>query len=143
MEMVVIGALSTFAVWIIGVPAPLALGLIAGVGEFITYLGPLLAAIPAVLVAVTKSPEAPLWTAVAYLLIHQIEGSLIAPLIQRRMVMIPPAVILLGIVSITYLFGSVAIVFAAPIVVVIFAAVNLIYVRDTLGEKTALTRKLR
>jgi hypothetical protein len=52
-------------------------------------------------------------------------------------------VMLLGIVSITYLFGSIAIIFAAPIVVVIYAAVSLIYVRDTLGEKTALTRKLR
>jgi predicted PurR-regulated permease PerM len=142
-EMILIGALSTLAVWIIGVPSPLALGLIAGVGEFIPYLGPLLAAIPALLVAITKSPEATLWTAIAYLVIHQIEGNLVAPLIQRRMVLIPPAVMLLGIVSITYLFGAVAIIFAAPIVVVIFAAVSLLYVRDTLGEKTALTSKLR
>jgi hypothetical protein len=50
---------------------------------------------------------------------------------------------LLGIVAITYLFGAVAIIFAAPIVVIIFAGVNLLYVRDTLGEKTELTRKLR
>lgn len=143
LEMVLIGALTTVVVWMIGVPSPLALGLIAGVGEFIPYLGPLLAAIPAILVALTKSPEATLWTVVAYLIIHQIEGNLVAPLIQRRMVSIPPAVMLLGIVSITYLFGTVAIIFAAPIVVVIFAAVSLLYVRDTLGEKTALTRKLR
>jgi predicted PurR-regulated permease PerM len=142
-EMILIGVLATLAVWIIGVPSPLALGLIAGVGEFIPYLGPLIAAIPAVLVALTKSPEATLWTALAYLIIHQIEGNLVAPLIQRRMVTIPPAVMLLGIVSITYLFGTAAIVFAAPIVVVIFAAVSLLYVRDTLGEKTALTRKLK
>ena len=77
------------------------------------------------------------------LIIHQIEGNVVAPLIQRRMVSIPPAVMLLGIVAITYLFGAVAIIFAAPIVVVIFAGVSLLYVRDTLGERTALTRKLR
>jgi predicted PurR-regulated permease PerM len=142
-EMVLIGALSALAVWMIGVPSPLALGLIAGIGEFIPYVGPLLAAIPALLVALTKSPEATLWTAVAYLIIHQIEGNVVAPLIQRRMVSIPPAVMLLGIVAITYLFGAVAIIFAAPIVVVIFAGVSLLYVRDTLGERTALTRKLR
>jgi hypothetical protein len=59
------------------------------------------------------------------------------------MVSIAPAVTLLGIVAITYLFRAVAIIFAAPIVVVIFAGVSLPYVRDTLGEKTALTRKLR
>lgn len=142
-EMVLIGLLSMLAVWIIGVPSPLALGLIAGIGEFIPYVGPLLAAIPALLVALTKSPEATLWTAVAYLIIHQIEGNIVAPLIQRSMVSIPPAMMLLGIVAITYLFGATAIIFAAPIVVVIFAGVSLLYVRDTLGEKTALTRKLR
>jgi predicted PurR-regulated permease PerM len=141
-EMLVIGALSTFVVWLIGVPSPLALGLIAGIGEFIPYLGPILAAIPAVLVALTKSPETALWTLLAYLVIHQIEGNMVAPLIQRRMVAIPPAVMLLGIVAITYLFGPVAIIFAAPIAVVIFAGVNLIYVRDTLHEKTALTKKI-
>jgi predicted PurR-regulated permease PerM len=142
-EMLVIGLLTTCAVWLIGVPSPLALGLIAGIGEFIPYLGPLLAGIPAVLVALSKSPETALWTLLAYLVIHQIEGNMVAPLIQRRMVAIPPAVMLLGIVAITYLFGAIAIIFAAPIAVVIFATVNLIYVRDTLHEKTALTKRLK
>lgn len=142
-QMALIGLLCMVAVWIIGVPSPLALGLIAGIGEFIPYVGPLLAAIPALLVALTKSPEATLWTAVAYLIIHQIEGNIVAPLIQRSMVSIPPAVMLFGIVATTYLFGATAIIFAAPIVVVTFAGVSLLYVRDTLGEKTALTRKLR
>lgn len=142
-QMVLVGVLVTATVWIIGVPSPLALGLIAGIGEFIPYLGPILAAIPAILVALTKSPHLALWTLLAYLVIHQIEGQLIAPLVQRRMVSIPPAVMLLGIAALTYLFGAVAIIFAAPIAVVIFTAVNLIYVRDTLGEKTELIHKLR
>jgi predicted PurR-regulated permease PerM len=142
-EMVLIGLLSTLVVWLIGVPSPLALGLIAGIGEFIPYLGPILAGIPAVLVALTTSPQTALWTLIAYLVIHQIEGNMVAPLIQRRMVSIPPAVMLLGIVAISYLFGAIAIIFAAPIAVVIFAAVNLIYVRDTLHEKTALTKRLK
>ena len=141
-EMFVIGVLTALAVWAIGVPGPLALGLIAGIGEFIPYLGPILAAIPAILVALTQSPTMALWTAFAYLVIHQIEGNLVAPLIQHRMVAIPPAVMLLGIAAISYLFGAIAIIFAAPIAVVIFAAVNLIYVRDTLHEKTELTKKL-
>jgi hypothetical protein len=64
------------------------------------------------------------------------------PLIQRHMVSIPPAVMLPGIAAFTYLFGMIAVIFAAAIVVVIFAAVNLPYVRDTLGEKPALIRKL-
>ncbi len=73
----------------------------------------------------------------------RLRGTSRRPLIQRHMVSIPPAVMLLGIAAPTYLFGMIAVIFAAPIVVVIFAAVNLLYVRDTLGKKTALIRKLR
>ncbi len=142
-QMALIGALVTVSVWLIGVPSPLALGLIAGVGEFIPYLGPILAAIPAILVALTKGPETVLWTLVAYLIIHQIEGHVVTPLVQNRMVFVPPAVMLIGIAALSYLFGAVSIIFAAPITVVIFAAVNLPYVRDTLGERTMLTRKLK
>ncbi len=142
LQMILIGLLAMAAVWLIGVPSPLALGLIAAVGEFIPYLGPILAAIPALLVAITKSPETALWTLLAYLVIHQIEGQVIGPLIQRHMLFIPPAVMLLGIVAITYLFGMIAVVFAAPIAVAVFAGVNLLYVHDTLGENTELTRTL-
>jgi len=139
-QMVLIGLITTFAVWMIGLPSPLALGLIAGIAEFIPYVGPILASIPALLVASTKGFDAILWTGVAYLIIHQIEGELIAPLIQRRMVMIPPALTLLGIVAVDYLFGTYAVVLAAPLVITIFIAVKRLYIRDTLGEPTDLPR---
>lgn len=70
----------------------------------IPYLGPIIAAIPALLVALTKINDAVLWGLFAYLVIHQIEGHMAAPLIQRHMVAIPPAVIILGMVAVTYLF---------------------------------------
>ena len=137
-QMLLIGVLSTLAVWLIGLPSPLALGLIAGTTEFIPYVGPIIAAIPAILVAATKSLDAVIWTVLAYVLIHQTEGNLVVPLIQRHMVFIPPAVILLGMAAITYLFGTVAIVFAAPIAVVLFVLVKKLYVRDSLGEATPI-----
>lgn len=137
-QMVLIGVLATAAVWIIGVPSPVALGLIAGFGEFVPYIGPIIAAIPAILVALTNSWQTALWTLIAYLAINQIEGHLIIPLIQRHLVFIPPAVILLGIVAVTSLFGAAAAVFAAPIAVVAFIAVKLLYVRDTLHEPTEI-----
>jgi predicted PurR-regulated permease PerM len=55
---------------------------------------------------------------------------------QRRMLFIPPAVILLGIVAISFLFGPIAIVFAAPIAVILFVLTKKLYLRDTLGEQT-------
>jgi predicted PurR-regulated permease PerM len=136
--MVVVGLLATAATWLIGLPSPVALGLIAGLAEFVPYVGPLVAAIPALLVAGTNGVDAVIWTAVAYLAIHQLEGNLIAPLIQRQMIAIPPAVMLLGIVAITFIFGHVALIFAAPITIILFVAIKKLYVRDTLGERTTL-----
>jgi predicted PurR-regulated permease PerM len=137
-QMLIIGVLSTLAVSLIGLPSPAALGLIAGIAEFLPYVGPILAAIPALLVAATQGLDAVAWTAVAYLLIHQTEGNLIVPIIQRYMIYIPPAVVLLGIVAITFVLGSIAIIFATPIAVVVFVLVKKVYVRDSLGEPTPL-----
>lgn len=137
-QMALIGVLSATAVWLIGLPSPFALGVIAGLAEFVPYLGPIIAAVPALLVATTKGGDALLWTAVAYLAINQIEGNLVVPLIQRHMVYIPPAVMLLGVVAILFLFGGVSAIFAGPIAVMVFIAVKKLYVRDSLGEETDL-----
>jgi predicted PurR-regulated permease PerM len=91
-QMVLIGTLATAAVWLIGLPSPLALGVIAGLAEFVPYLGPIVAAVPAILVASTQGLNEALWTIVAYIVIHQLEGNLVAPLIQRQLIFIPPAV---------------------------------------------------
>jgi hypothetical protein len=87
-QMCVIGALSTAAVWIIGLPSPLALGAIAGLAEFIPYLGPVIASIPAILVAVTNGFYPALWTIVAYSVIDPglCQGS-------RRVGLHPPSVV--------------------------------------------------
>jgi predicted PurR-regulated permease PerM len=137
-QMLIIGLLSTLAVWLIGLPSPLALGIIAGVAEFVPYLGPIAAAFPALLVATTDSTHAMFWTLAAYVLIHQVEGNVVLPLVQRHMIFIPPAVLLLGIVAISSLFGVIAILFAAPIAVVLFVLVKKLYVRDSLGEETPI-----
>jgi predicted PurR-regulated permease PerM len=70
-----------------------------------------------------------LWTALAYLAIHTVEGDLVAPLVQRQMVYIPPAVMILGIAALGFIFGAVAIIFAAPMTVVLFVLIKKLYVR--------------
>jgi predicted PurR-regulated permease PerM len=137
-ETLLIGLLSLIAVWLIGLPSPLALGLIAGVCEFIPYVGPVLAAIPALLVAITISNSAAFWTLIAFILIHQTEGHVILPLVQRYLVFIPPAAMLLGLAGVTLLFGQFGMVFAAPLVVMLFAALRKLYYRDVMGEAAPL-----
>ncbi len=138
MSMLLIGALSAAAAWLIGLPSPLALGLIAGITEFIPYVGPILAAIPAVLVAATQGMDAILWTVAAYLAIHTAEGNFIAPMIQRQMASIPPALMVLGIAAIGFIFGMVAVIFAAPMTVVLFVLIKKLYVREVLHEPTQI-----
>jgi predicted PurR-regulated permease PerM len=138
LEMLIIGVLSGVAVWMIGLPSPFALGVIAGVAEFVPYLGPIVAAAPAVLVAITLNSAAVLWTLVAYVLIHQAEGQIVMPIIQRRMVFIPPALMLMSILAIGSLWGVSGMIFAAPITVILFVLVTKLYVRDSLGESAPL-----
>lgn len=124
MQMLLVGALTTLAVWLIGLPSPLALGVIAGLAEFVPYAGPLIAAIPAVLVATSQGWSTLAWTLVAYVAIQQIEGNLLVPMIQRRLVAIPPAAMLFGILAVGAFFGLQGVVFAAPITVMVYAALE-------------------
>jgi predicted PurR-regulated permease PerM len=137
-QMAIIGAMSTLAVWLIGLPSPLALGVIAGVAEFIPYVGPVLAAIPALLVAFTQGSDAAVWTLVAYILIHQAEGHLVAPLVQLYMISIPPAMLLVVIATVGVIFGPLGLFLAAPLTVMLYVAVKKLWVRDTLKEPTTI-----
>ena len=142
-SMILVGLLSAAATWTIGLPSFMALGLIAAITEFIPYVGPVIAAVPALLVAATQGTNQILWTLAAYLAIHTLEGNFIAPLIQRQMVYIPPAVMILGIAAIGFIFGPVAVIFAAPMTVVLFVLIKKLYVRDFLHEQTVIPGEQR
>ncbi|BCJ90305.1 AI-2E family transporter [Terrihabitans soli] len=134
--MVLVGTLTAIGLLIIGIPAPLALGLLAGLAEFVPLVGPIAAAVPALLLAMGGGIETMLWTAALYLLVQQVESNVITPLIQHRTVDIPPALTLFAVIAAGVAFGAVGIVLAAPLAVLAFVAVKKLYVRETLGETT-------
>jgi predicted PurR-regulated permease PerM len=136
--MLIVGVLAYALMLALGLPNPAALALIAGLSEAVPYLGPFIGAVPAVLVALTIGFDNAMWTVAGYIGIHIIEGYLIVPLLQRRLVHIPPALILLSILVSQLLFGFVGIVFAAPIAVVAYTATSLFYVRNVLDERVNL-----
>jgi len=136
--MACVAVLSSLAYWLIGLPSPYALGLIAGLADFIPFLGPILGALPAVLIAFTISGETALWTVLAALVIQQIEGNVISPLVARSVISIPPALALFAIVVGGVLFGTLGLVFGFPLAVVAFVLVKKLYVRETLGEHTTV-----
>lgn len=137
-SVLMVGALTAAGLWIIGLPSPLALGLIAGIAEFIPYAGPIIGAIPALLLAMTQSWTVTLYVLGLFLVVQQLESNMITPLVQRSMVSIPPVLTLFAIVSFGVLFGPLGVVFGAPLTVLIFVAVNRLYVRGLLDEPTTI-----
>lgn len=134
LAMAVVGLLAGIGSWAIGLPAPLALGLFAGLTEFVPIVGPIAGAVPALLLAATQGTGALLWTLALYVGIQQLESNVIAPLLERRMVQIPPALFLFAAVAFGLLFGLIGILLAAPLTVVAFIAINKLYVEGTLDE---------
>lgn len=133
-SMVFVGVTSAIGLLLLGVPMALTLGLIAGLATFIPYLGPILGAIPAVLVAFLVSPQIGLYVAILYFVIESVESALIYPLAQRHVVHIPPAYTVLIQIGGGVLGGLPGVILATPLAVVAAVAIQMLYVEDVLGE---------
>lgn len=130
--MFAVGLLTGVGLALLGVPLSLSLALLIGLFEFIPLLGPIVAAVPGVLLAFTQGPETAVYAALVYVAVQQIESNLLTPLIQRWAVELPPVVALLSIVVCGLLFGILGVLFATPMAVVVMALVRHLYVEDTL-----------
>lgn len=132
--MLTVGVLTGVGVWILGVPLALALGFIAFAFDFVPFIGPTAAALPGILLAFSVSPMRAFYVALLYLGIQQLEGNLITPLVQREVVGLPPALILLAVFIGGLLFGILGALVATPLLVAAATLVKLLYVRDVLGK---------
>jgi predicted PurR-regulated permease PerM len=137
-SMVVIGVLVALGLWWLGMPFVLSLAFIAFLLEFIPTVGSFLSAAPAVLIAFTQSPTMALWVLLFYLVVQTVEGNLLMPLIQQRVVHLPPALTLLTILIMGTLFGFLGLLVATPLLAVILVLVKMLYLEDTLGQKIQL-----
>ena len=130
----VVAALTWAGLALLGVPAASGLGLIAGLLDIIPMIGPIIAAVPAVLLAFTVSPMTALWTSLLFLVIQQLQGNLLQPMIQKHAVNVPPAVLLFAVLAAGLLFGFLGVLLAAPLTVAVFVIVQRVYVRTILGK---------
>jgi predicted PurR-regulated permease PerM len=128
--MLAMGLLTAVGTALLGLPAPIALGLLSGVAEFVPIVGAAVSAVPGLLLAATRGPELLIATLVFYIVIHQFEGHVLIPLIQRRVVALPPALTLFSVVGFGVLFGPVGVVFATPLAVVVLVLIQQLYLRD-------------
>lgn len=131
---VLVGALTWVGLELLGVPAAGGLGVIAGLLDAIPMIGPIIAGVPAVLLAFTVSPLTALWTLLLFLGIQQLQGNFLQPMIQKHAVNIPPAVLLFAVLGFGLLFGFLGVLLAAPLAIVSFIFVQRIYVKAILGK---------
>lgn len=134
--MTAVGTMVGLGLWALGVPSALALGLLAGLLDFVPFVGPVAAAIPALLIAYSVSPELALWTLGLYILVQQIEGDFLYPMVQRYAVGIPPALLLFAVIAAGILFGIPGVLLGAPLTVVVYVLVKRLYVREVLHTPT-------
>jgi predicted PurR-regulated permease PerM len=120
---------------ILDVKAAFALGVIAGLLEFVPTIGPLLSAVPAIAMAFLDSPDKALYVAVAYIGIQFLENHLLIPLLMKGGMDLPPALTILAQALMALLFGFLGLMCAVPLLAAGMVAVKMLYIERVIGEK--------
>lgn len=128
-SMFVVGLLSTLALYLIGVPAALFLGVFSGLAAFIPIIGSVAGAVPPLVLAFAGNPLDALWVLVAYGVIQQIESNLLTPLVMQRAVSLHPAVVVASVTAASAAFGVLGALLAVPTSVVIGLLVEELWFR--------------
>jgi predicted PurR-regulated permease PerM len=136
--MLAIGVVTTVVLLLLGIKAAIALGIIAGLLEFIPYLGPILSAVPAIAMAVVDGPDKAIYVIIAYVAIQQLEGSVIQPLLMKEGLDIPPVLTILGQALLSLVLGFLGLMLAVPILATIMVPVKMLYVRDVVGDDVSV-----
>lgn len=134
LSMLAAGIMTAVGLSLLGIPLALILGIIAGLMDFIPYLGPLMAGVPALLIAFSASPEQALYVALLFGGIQLVQGYLLEPLIDQRTVSLPPALTIAMQVLFGAVFGLAGVALATPLTAALLVLVTMLYVQDILGD---------
>ncbi len=134
-SMFLVGAVTGVGLAAIGVPAALGLGLLTGLAQFVPIVGPVAAAIPALLVAATGGWQTVTMTLALYLVVSQLEANIITPMVQKNMASLPVVLGVFAVVGIGSLFGPLGVLFATPLALVLLTVVTMLYRQDVLGDQ--------
>lgn len=135
-SMLIVGATTAIGLSMLGVPLALILGVIAGLLDFIPYLGPIMAGIPAVLLALSISPDLALYALLLFAAINMLEGYVLQPMIEAKAIELPPALVIVMQLIFGTLFGFAGVALATPLAAVLSVLVKMLYIEDILGDRT-------
>ncbi|PIR73419.1 MAG: hypothetical protein COU40_02705 [Candidatus Moranbacteria bacterium CG10_big_fil_rev_8_21_14_0_10_35_21] len=128
--MLVVFLLDLIGLYIIGVPYALALAIFAGIMEIIPYVGPIISAIPAVILGFIISPLTGLLVLLLFVIVQQLENNVISPQIMKKTVGLNPIVVIISILVGAKIAGFLGVVFAIPV-----AAAASVFVGDFFNKK--------
>lgn len=136
-SMAVVGLLTWLGLMMLDIPSALALAVLAALLSFIPTIGPILSALPAVLIGLAQGRMVAFYIVLLYIGVQTIETYLITPLIQRRTVDMPPALLLAVQLFLGVSVGMLGLLLSGPLTVVLMALVQWLYLEDVLGDSLA------
>lgn len=117
LSMLVVGVLTLIGLLIVGIEMALALAVIAALFSVIPFVGPILSAVPAILIGFVDGPTIAFWVAVVYVVVQLLESNLITPVIEHRTLSLPPALLVASQLMMGVLFGLLGVLLATPLLV--------------------------
>jgi predicted PurR-regulated permease PerM len=137
-SMVLVGVLTGGVLLAMGIEAAIALGIIAGILEFVPIVGPIMAAVPAIAMGFLDGPEKALYVALAYVVIQQVESNILQPLLMQKGLKLPPVLTIFTQGVLSLVFGFMGLVVAVPMLAAIIVPIKMLYVRDVVGDEVKL-----
>jgi len=128
--MAVTATLVTVGLTILHIPLAVGLGVLAGMLAFIPNIGAFIAAAPAVVLAFVQNPTAALEVAIMYLIVHVLDDFVVAPVVERKVVKLPPILTLVAQIILSVASGAAGVMLAAPLVAASIVIVRRLWVED-------------
>ena len=119
-SMVIVGILVGIGLSIVGLKSALALGLLAGLAQFVPFVGPTVSACTGMLLAGVGGWQPLFWTFLVYFCVSQTEANFLTPFVQRRIASLPVVLTLFAVIGFAGLLGPVGVLYAMPLTVTLF-----------------------
>jgi predicted PurR-regulated permease PerM len=135
MSMLFVGSATALGLWFLDVPLAPSVGVISGLLAFIPFFGAIAGGLLAVLLGFMQGPETALHVVILAVVIQQVEGHVLMPLVQRWAVNLPPVLGLAAAVMFGVLFGLMGVLLATPMMVVLMVLVQKLYIEGVLESR--------